>query len=125
MRQHYSVLNTIKSIDDIKNVFPVGEADELNFCMFSTSGVHGTYTTLDDIEKYYSDSKKFDKEENGGEEYTPKLTALIIHPRLVGIKYGNINVEKEDIPYLRKLADSSVEAMRKSQSGNLSEDRGE
>lgn len=109
MSGHYQVFHTIKTINDIKNVFPEGEVDELNWCVFSTSGVHGTYATLDEIEQEIAD----------GEDTISDLTVLVIMPRMVKMLYGNIQVNEEDIPYLRKLANSSIESINKSQKGNL------
>lgn len=111
--------NSIKSVDDLKLYFPDAEANLDNWCLFSTSGTHGTYIALDDIERYFSDSKRFIKEENGGEAYSPNLTVLVIRPRLVSMLYGHVTILQEDIPYLKQLASSSLKNIVKSQSGNI------
>jgi hypothetical protein len=106
---HYEIQNTIKSMADIRKMFPDGQADELNWCFLSTSGVHGSYATLDGMH-----------EQDISEEPFRHITVLIVCPRLVVMKYGNIDVETgEDEAFLRKLVTSSVEAVRKSQEGNL------
>jgi hypothetical protein len=107
---HYETQATIKSIDDLKKLFPDGKADELNWCVFSTSGVHGSYQALDDIEKYLF---------NNNDDYSDSLTVLVIHPRLVVLKYGVIKINKQDISWLRKLVKSTLKAVEKSQKGNL------
>lgn len=110
---YYNVAGTIKTIDDLKKIFPDGEADDLNWCLFSTSGVHGTYLKLKDLEELTEEAKA------DGEDYVGKLTVLVILPRIVRLEYGNISITPEDYPYIRKLAASSVEEIKKSQIGNL------
>ncbi len=117
---HYEVFDSIKTIEDIKIIFPKGEADDINLFIASTSGVHGTYRTLDDIQRYHTDPIKYRLDEGiESEEYFPELTVLVIHPRLVCLRYGNIEVNPDDIPYLRKLINSSIKEMADSQKGNL------
>ena len=80
----------------------------LLFIMFSTSGVHGTYETLDEIEHIikhgkYTDGTPYAEGEDEGRPL-PDLTVLIIHPRTVVLKYGNIIVETlDEVKFLRKL----------------------
>ena len=51
---HYSVLHNDKkngkSMELLHELFPNGEANDLNFVLFSTSGVHGTYNTNEEAE---------------------------------------------------------------------------
>jgi len=106
---HYKVFESIKSMADIREVFPTGEANELNWCFLSTSGVHGSYATLDGIH-----------EPDEGEEPFRHITVLIVQPRLVVLRCGNVNVETdEDEQFLRRLVASSIEAVKESQKGNL------
>ncbi|AWC31028.1 hypothetical protein R6231_14390 [Bacillus cytotoxicus] len=98
----------LEDIEQLKNIFPDGEADERNWCVLSTSGVHGLYTTLDDLEQEYK---------NGNEDLN--VTVLVIMPRLVSMLYGHINITIDDIPYLRKLVSSSLKYMCKSQENNI------
>lgn len=102
---HYSI-REISSIVELKQIFPTGEADELNFCLFSTSGVHGHYTTIEEIED------SFDLPD-GHEDKVDMLTVLVVHPRTVTMKYGNIHPVKEEIEYLKRLRKSSQEAVQK------------
>lgn len=106
---HYTVNDSIHSVDDLRSIFPTGEADEMNWCFLSTSGVHGSYTTLDDLEA---------GPEDDGYEWT-SVTVLVVAPRMVRCNYGHIEVGKEDIPWLRRLVSSTLEAVAKSQEGNL------
>lgn len=104
--KHYSISN-INSLDELKNIFPEGECNELNFVMFSTSGVHGSYATLEEIEN----SLALGLSEDDDDYCRNSLTILVIQPRLVNMLYGDIRVEKCDIPYLKKLKESSKKAM--------------
>lgn len=95
--KHYSI-SEIKSIDDLRTMFPDGEANYLNFVLFSTSGIHGSYLTLEDIQ-----------DEPDDEEH--RLTVLVIRPRIVETIYGTIVIDKTDIPWLMKLRASSLKAV--------------
>jgi hypothetical protein len=96
----YSV-RRLRSLADLRSIFPEGKADQMNWCLLSTSGVHGDYGTLDDLEP--------------GEA----ITVLVINPRIVGLRYGHFAPEPEDVPWLRALVRSSLEEMAASQDGNL------
>jgi hypothetical protein len=117
---HYEVQASIKSIDDLKTLFPNGKANDLNWVFYSMSGVHGTYTTLDEIDAGEPDD---DPEENLA-PYQSELTVLVVHPRLVVLKYGNIRVhDKAEADWLRELVASSLAAVIKTQEGNLPSDK--
>lgn len=81
----------------LRSVFPTAAADEMNFVLFSTSGVHGTYGTIEDIE--------VDKSTGATQ---CRLTFLIVRPRIVALQYGNCIVESsDDLEFLRRLRESS------------------
>lgn len=94
---HYTNFSAKHStIEYLKKRFKDGP-DELNFVLFSTSGVHGTYNTIEDFEN--------DVECN-------HLTFLIVMPRVVSMVYGELNdLEKEDIPFLKKLREDSMKVI--------------
>lgn len=80
----------------LRTMFPAGEADEMNFVLFSTSGTHGTYRTIEEEEQ----------EPGSG------VTFVIIHPRLVTSRYGTVYpVTPEDFQFLRNLRASSRKAV--------------
>lgn len=106
---HYTVNETIQTIDDLRAMFPSGEADELNWCFLSTSGVHGSYTSLDDIAA--------GPDEDGYEDNY--VTVLVVAPRMIRCNYGHIEISVHDIPWLRRLVSSTLEAVAKSQRGNV------
>lgn len=101
---YYSV-EEIKNLEELKKYFPTGDANVLNFVLFSTGGVHGYYQTLESIEK--GEDMEEDQEEN------LVITILYIQPRTVRILYGTIEINKEDIPYLKKLRQSSLDIVSK------------
>lgn len=106
---HY---NTYTCRDDsgmaaLREFFPNGTADAMNFVLFSTSGVHGTYTTIEDAEAAVGRGNK----DEDGEEWTPSLTFLVVQPRIVCLRYGNCCPQSaEDFEFLKALRASSWQA---------------
>lgn len=93
----------------LREMFPDGEANELNFVLFSTSGVHGSYGTIEDAE---ADFARGNKDEDG-DDTTPTVTFLVVHPRIVTLRYGNCEPQNaEDFAYLKKLRESSWKAVQ-------------
>jgi hypothetical protein len=96
---HYSIMRVatnIDSMDALRGMFPEAKANALNFVLFSTSGVHGTYTTIEESEKERGD-----------------VTFLVVHPRLVALRYGTVAPQTiDDYIFLKKLRESSREVMR-------------
>ena len=81
----------------LRQIFPDGQADDLNFVLFSTSGVHGSYCTIEDVER------------EGG-----AVTFLIVQPRICCLRHGNCLPEApEDFEVLKKLRQTSWEAVQK------------
>lgn len=97
----------IKSMADIREVFPTpDDVSGLNFMLFSTSGVHGHYLTIEEVESELAGNVDPD---DG--PYTPTLTVMILQPRVVRFGYGNIEVEASDIEYLKALRQKSWDAV--------------
>ena len=93
---HYSINEAKEGMELLKTVFPDAEANHMNFCLFSTSGVHGTYVTIEE------------------EEECPGIgvTFVIVHPRMVRMQYGTAYPETEyDFEYLKRLRASSREVV--------------
>lgn len=117
---HYNIfrLDYECGIDALRAVFPKGEADEMNLVLFSTSGVHGSYVTIEDIESgllKYGDA--FDVDEAAGQQWPDDwhgrdLTVLVIQPRIVCLRYGQIRVWLADIPFLKSLRETSRRAVQ-------------
>lgn len=112
---HYNIFagKDGRGVQFLRHFFPDGEANEMNFVLFSTSGVHGTYTTLEDIEHSlhkYGDGECVDEDDPPDDYYCPEVTYLVVQPRIVSMTYGNARVTLDDIPFLRRLRESSWKA---------------
>ncbi len=93
---HYNIFDAVDGMALLRSVFPEAEADEMNFALFSTSGVHGTYQTIEEEEVV-----------NG-----KGVTFVIVHPRIVSLQYGNAYPQnKEDFDFLKKLRQTSKDAV--------------
>lgn len=77
----------------LRELFPQGIANELNFILFSTDGSHGTRNTIEEVET------------------NPELkwiTFLVVHARWVTLRYGEVAPQTpDDFAFLRTLRDSS------------------
>ena len=86
-------------MEALRVMFPEGDANIWNFVIFSTSGTHGFYTELETVEK------RLGAPDN-------KLTFLVVCPRVVHMRYGNVVPEsQEDIDFLKRLRETSKEAV--------------
>lgn len=92
-------ITRLLDIKQLRSMFPDGKANNLNFCLFSTSGVHGTYTTIEEL----------DFSETGKDE----ITVIVISPRTVSLGYGHIEVEEKDVDFLKSLRDTSLAVISK------------
>lgn len=94
----------------LRAFFPTAEANEFNVCLFSTSGIHGTYRTIEEAE---GDWVRGGKTEDG-DEYPPQVTFLIVQPRICTVRHGNCNPETaDDFEFLKKLRASSWAVLAK------------
>ena len=103
---HYNIYSCKDEdgMEGLRDFFPDGTANDLNFCLFSTSGVHGMYTTIEEAEKEL---------ESVVQEYPPQVTFLIVQPRIVCTRFGNCQPkDAEDIKFLKKLRDTSQVAIQ-------------
>jgi hypothetical protein len=96
---HYSVFELKgDGMEALRLMFPTGDADYMNAVLFSTSGVHGHYGTIEEAERHLA----------GDEDASSDVTFVVIQPRLVTIRYGNVEPQNAtDIAYLKKLRASS------------------
>lgn len=88
-------LDPVTGMEVMRTIFPTGEADEYNLCLFSTSGIHGSYCTIEEV----ADSL--------GTDEPLRLTVLIFHPRTVFMYYGEIEIKAEDVPFLQRIRETS------------------
>lgn len=98
----------------LRDMFPDGVANELNFVLFSTSGTHGHYGTIEDCEADMGLIGDTDYDADEAETDADKfdtVTFLIVHPRLVTLRYGNCTPRTvDDIALLKRLRASSWDA---------------
>jgi hypothetical protein len=91
----YEVVKLTDGMDVLRSLFPDGEANALNFVMFSTSGTHGSYLSIEEgVASLETDEPS-------------KLTVLIIQPRVVRMLYGEVAITADDMPFLLKVRESS------------------
>jgi hypothetical protein len=84
----------------LKEFFPDAKANEYNLCLFSTSGVHGMYNTIEEAEEHIKNPIE--------DETCGYVTFLIIQPRIVCLRYGNCYPKTDDdFQFLKKLRQSS------------------
>ena len=108
---HYNIIGVgaDEGMQVLRDMFPTGDADVMNFALFSTSGVHGTYTTIEEVAHPSQETL---------DDYAPyeppaEVTFLIVHPRLVCLKYGTCKPRTEkDFAFLMKLRSSSQKVMQ-------------
>ncbi len=110
---HYKVMQ-LRTMAELRELFPDGKANDLNWVFLSTSGVHGSYQSLDGV---FSSDARIEAQEDG-EEFEPMVTVLVVQPRLVVLRYGALHITVEDVPYLRGLVNSTLEAIPGTQIGN-------
>ena len=92
----------------LREFFPDGQANAMNVALFSTSGVHGMYTTIEEAEAAMLRGHK----DEDGEDTVPSVTFLIVQPRIVCNRYGNcLPKTADDIAFLKTLRASSWKAL--------------
>lgn len=90
--------------ETLQDFFSKRDPDEMNFVLFSTSGVHGSYVTIEEIEA----------EMKVGEIEIFDLTFLIVQPRILNLHYGNVEIHsQEQIEWLKSLREKSTEVVKK------------
>jgi len=106
--QHYEI-GEIRSIRQVKKLFPEGYEHKNNWIFLSTQGVHGTHETLKEVEEELETKDEID---------SYPITILIVQPRLCNLYYGFIPVKLKDLPYLRQLVKNTLEVIPQTQKGN-------
>jgi len=102
----------IKTVDEVREIFEGMEPCEfeMNWLFCSTSGAHGSYCTLDDVEARWDEDEAAD--------HGHLLTVLVVCPRLVLVGYGDVEIERSDIPWLRQAVSGTLVGVSGSQQGN-------
>lgn len=99
------------------------EPDDINWVFLSTSGVHGSYASLDDVELLWTDPERYRKENHMEDsEALPDeedVTVLIVLPRMVTTAYGTATVRSlDDVALLRQRVEQTLAGIEKLQAGN-------
>jgi hypothetical protein len=116
---HYNIYRFRSDVPDaamreLREWFGQSPPNELNFVLFSTSGVHGSYATLEEIETSVT---KYGWNEPDGEIWpddyaSPEVTVLIVQPRIVSMTYGNVTIRsQDDLEFLKRLRQQSWDAV--------------
>ena len=101
---YYTILkvsNKLCGMAALKSLFTDAKADDMNFVLFSTSGIHGSHITIEDAEQAINNK-----------EDILDVTFLVVQPRIVSLRYGNCTPETlEDIQFLKTLRETSMKAV--------------
>lgn len=107
--------DSVLGMESFKAFMEGADLNSETFVLYSTSGVHGSYTSLEDIEasleKFGDMPIDFGDEPEPDGYRNPDLTVLIIQPRLVCMRCGNVRVTKADIPFLKQIRDLTKEVV--------------
>lgn len=122
----YALKDESRGVEFLKSYFDDGEGcNDMNMVFLATSGIHGSYITLDDVQEWLeahpgASFESWDGGEGGEEESWPTVTFLLVQPRIVGMTYGNAVVRTlEEVAWLRWLAHTTVGGVAKSLEGCL------
>lgn len=109
---HYNTFNCdyTDGMLALRTVFPDAVANIMNLCFFSTSGVHGSYLTIEECSELFRNGwVDPDDVEDGASER--QVTFCIFQPRICTIRYGNCQPKtEEDFAFLMKLRATSWKA---------------
>jgi hypothetical protein len=98
---HYVLVDDELGMEALRDFFPDAKADEMNFVLFSTSGIHGTYQTIEESQEELKDGPPVG------------ITFVIVQPRLVSVRYGNATPRnQDDIDFLKRLRQSSWDVVQ-------------
>lgn len=107
LQGHYTI-GEIENMAHLRANFGSKTDYELNWLFCGTSGIHGSYRTLDDLED---------------EDIFPaSLTVLIVRPRVCVLLCGLIEVDKVDIPFIRNVVSDTLDAIESTQYPNTTHD---
>lgn len=103
----------------LKAFFENDKADHMNMLMGSTSGIHGSYTTLDDLEMPDPETAADNAESGFDMSHPEAFTFVVIQPRVCRLTYGTIGIRSiDDMNWLRNIITQSIAEFAESQVGN-------
>ena len=86
--------------------------NKTKFSSFASPSGNSRYLTIEEVEANLQNLQDPNLPEDDRDDLSPHLTVLIVHPRTVTLRFADIEVSLADIPYLKKLRQSSWDAMR-------------
>ena len=118
----YSVV-PLGGMDELRELFPDSTADAYKWCLLNIGGMMATGVDLATTERWLRGELTPDERAAAADEplsFGPyKVDALVIHPRRCTLRSGHIEVTLDDLPFLRALASTSLQAITASQIGNV------
>jgi hypothetical protein len=115
---HYNIFAAAddRAMEFLRWLFPDARANEFNLVLFSTSGVHGTYMTIEEAHDEWLEHKEHDEE-------AVEVTFLLVQPRIVSMTCGNCRpTSPEDFEFLKHLRQSSWEVFQEIGADKLKEE---
>jgi len=104
--RHYTInaITTDEAMGFLREAFPEGRANELNLVFFSTSGTHGTYATIEEVQEAIQ-SATVDS------DCSDEVTFVVFQPRVCALAYGTVKpTTADDINFLKVLRETSWES---------------
>ncbi len=107
--------NRIRTLEPLKRIFHDKCDYTLNWLFLSTSGIHGSYIDLDQIESAW------DITDEEAESYVGRhVTVLAVLPRMVTTLYGHVELESlAEVAWLRSVVEKTMAGVAATQAGNL------
>ena len=106
----------IRTINDVRAIFPESRADLQNLAFVGIKGFYGNGMTLDELEEVFSGNHPQTNHLENGKWW---VNILIVHPRIAVLKYGCILVGPKDVPFLREIVRTTLEVINEHQANNL------
>lgn len=100
----------IKSIDEVKRLFPFPEASQDKWLFLSVGGQSGNGISLEALMQMYMSGDTYGDQK--------RVSLLILLPASMTMYHGYISVPATDIPYLKSLVRSTMASVQRSQQGN-------
>lgn len=106
----------IRTMQEVRELFPNGIADNRNWIFVGTGGVHGSTSSIEDCEYILRGEDQFVEPLPNGKTL---ITVLIAHPHKCVLRWGEVQVSMDDLNYLRKLVRSTIDSVITSQEANV------
>ncbi len=107
---HYSVaeVDAATGMQELRATFTEDVDYSVNWLFIGMGGVHGGWEKIDDVLAEWDDR-----------ESDRRVNMLVVFPRLVAMRYGEIRVGKDDLLWLRGVVAKTLEAVCETQTGNV------